>query len=71
MDKNFKCIHDLDREDSTVRILENFKTMVVPDIRYGVCLCCGRKFEFTEDNKILEEGGALKDADVGGDEGQT
>lgn len=69
--KNPNCVHDLDKENSTIKILENFRTMVVPDVRYGVCLCCGRKFKFDTNNKILKEGGALKDANVGGNEGQT
>lgn len=69
--KNPNCVHDLDKENSTIKILENFRTMVVPDVRYGICLCCGQKFKFSINNKILKEGGALKDANVGGNEGQA
>lgn len=69
--KSLNCVHNLDKENSTIKILENFRTMVVPDIRYGVCLRCGQKFEFDTNNKILREGGALKDANVGGNEEQT
>ena len=45
--------------------------MAVPDVRYGICLCCGQKFKFTIDHQNLEKGGALKDANVGGNKGQT
>ena len=71
--KNPDCVHDLEKENSTIKILQNFRIMAVPDVRYGICLCCGQKFKFTIDhqNLNLEKGGALKDANVGGNKGQT
>ena len=69
--KNPDCVHDLEKENSTIKILQNFRIMTVPDVRYGICLCCGQKFKFEIDHQNLEEGGALKDANVGGNKGQT
>lgn len=71
--KNPDCVHDLEKENSTIKILQNFRIMTVPDVRYGICLCCGQKFKFKIDrqNLNLEEGGAFKDANVGGNKGQT
>ena len=71
--KNPDCVHDLEKENSTIKILQNFRIMTVPDVRYGICLCCGQKFKFKIDHKNLnlEEGGAFKDANVGGNKGQT
>ena len=69
--KNPDCVHDLEKENSTIKILQNFRIMTVPDVLYGICLCCGQKFKFKIDHQNLEEGGALKDANVGGNKGQT
>ena len=69
--KNPDCVHDLEKENSTIKILQNFRIMTVPDVRYGICLCCGQKFKFKIDHQNLEEGGALKYANVGGNKGQT
>ena len=69
--KNPDCVHDLEKENSTIKILQNFRIMTVPDVRYGICLCCGHKLQFKIDHQNLEEGGALKDANVGGNKGQT
>ena len=69
--KNPDCVHDLEKENSTIKILQNFRIMTVPDVRYGICLCCGQKFKFKIDHQNLEVGGALKDANVGGNKGQT
>ena len=46
--KNPDCVHDLEKENSTIKILQNFRIMTVPDVRYGICLCCGQKFKFKE-----------------------
>lgn len=53
-----KCQHNIKKPDATVKLLDNFKTMVVPDTKYGVCVCCGKSFEFTKDNKIIKKGEA-------------
>lgn len=64
-----KCVHNLEKADSTIKILKNFKTMAVPDTNYGVCVCCGKSFEF-KDNKTFKKGGR-SDVDDRGDERQT
>ena len=55
--KNKKCQHNINNPNATVKLLDNFKTMVVPDTKYGVCVCCGKSFEFNSNNKIIREGG--------------
>lgn len=55
--KKKKCQHNISKPNTTVKILDNFKTMVVPDTKYGVCVCCGKSFEFNKDNKIIRKGG--------------
>lgn len=52
-----KCQHNIKKTDATVKLLDNFKTMVVPDTKYGVCVCCGKSFEFDNNNKIIRKGG--------------
>ena len=56
--KKKKCQHDIDKLNTTVKLLDNFKTMVVPDTKYGVCVCCGKSFEFDINNKIIKKGEA-------------
>lgn len=64
--KNPNCVHDFGKENSTIQILDNFITMVVPDTKYGICVCCGKKFEINNaKNKGKEE---LNDADIGRNE---
>lgn len=46
--KKKKCQHNVNDPNTTVKLLDNFKTMVVPDTKYGVCVCCGKSFEFKE-----------------------
>lgn len=46
--KKKKCQHNVNKPNTTVKLLDNFKTMVVPDTKYGVCVCCGKSFEFKE-----------------------
>lgn len=55
--KNKKCQHNINKPNTTVKLLDNFKTMVVPDTKYGFCVCCGKSFEFNKDNKIIRKGG--------------
>ena len=43
--KKGKCQHNINKPNTTVKLLDNFKTMVVPDTKYGVCVCCGKSFE--------------------------
>lgn len=66
-----QCAHDFSKSNSTVKILENFRTMVVPDVRYGVCVCCGKKFKISNIQNLQGKGDALKDDDIGGDESET
>lgn len=56
--KKKKCQHNINKPNTTVKLLDNFKTMVVPDTKYGVCVCCGKSFEFDINNKIIKKGGA-------------
>ena len=56
--KNEKCQHEINELNTTVKLLDNFKTMVVPDTKYGVCVCCGKSFEFDINNKIIKKGEA-------------
>lgn len=49
--KKGKCQHNINKPNTTVKLLDNFKTMVVPDTKYGVCVYCGKSFEFNKDNK--------------------
>ena len=56
--KKKKCQHNISKPDTTVKLLDNFKTMVVPDTKYGVCVCCGKSFEFDINNKIIKKGEA-------------
>ena len=56
--KKKKCQHKINKPNTTVKLLDNFKTMVVPDTKYGVCVCCGERFEFNKDNKIIRKGEA-------------
>ena len=56
--KKKKCQHKINKPNTTVKLLDNFKTMVVPDKKYGVCVCCGKRFEFDINNKIIEKGEA-------------
>ena len=55
--KKQKCQHNISKTNATVKILDNFKTMVVPDTKYGICVCCGKSFEFDSNNKIIRKGG--------------
>ena len=55
--KKKKCQHNINKQNTTVKLLDNFKTMVVPDMKYGVCVCCGKSFEFDNNNKITRKGG--------------
>lgn len=66
-----QCVHDFNKSNSTVKILENFRTMVVPDVRYGVCICCGKKFKISDKQNLQGKGDALKDDDIGGDESEA
>ncbi len=52
-----KCQHNINKPNATVKLLDDFKTMVVPDTKYGVCVCCGKSFEFDSNNKIIRKGG--------------
>ena len=56
--KKRKCQHNINKSNTTVKLLDNFKTMVVPDTKYGVCVCCGKSFEFDNSNKIIGKGEA-------------
>ena len=56
--KKKRCEHNIGKPNTTVKLLDNFKTMIVPDIKYGVCVCCGKSFEFDKDNKIIKKGEA-------------
>ena len=56
--KKKKCQHNINKPNTTVKILDNFKTMVVLDTKHGVCVCCGKSFEFNINNKIIEKGEA-------------
>lgn len=51
-----KCVHNITKDNTTIKILEGFLTMVTPDVKQGVCTCCGRSFEFGKDNKIKKKG---------------
>lgn len=64
-----KCVHNLEKAGSTIKILGDFKTMAVPDTNYGICVCCGKTFEF-KNNKISQKGGR-SDVDDRGDERQA
>lgn len=66
-----QCVHDFSESNSTVKILENFRTMVVPDVRYGVCICCGKKFKISDKQNLQGKGDALKDDGIGGDENEA
>lgn len=57
-DKKKRCQHKIGKPNTTVKLLDNFKTMVVPDTKYGVCVCCGKSFEFDINNKIIKKGEA-------------
>ncbi len=57
-EKKKKCQHNINKPNTTVKLLDNFKTMVVPDAKYGVCVCCGKSFEFDINNKIIKKGEA-------------
>lgn len=57
-EKKKRCQHKIGKPNTTVKLLDNFKTMVVPDTKYGVCVCCGKGFEFDKDNKIIWKGEA-------------
>lgn len=63
--KKKKCCHVIDSELSTVRMLEGFMAMVVPDMRYGVCTVCGQSLKFIKNNTTGKEE-VLKDVDDGG-----
>lgn len=56
--KKGKCQHNINKPNTTVKLLDNFKTMVVPDTKYGVCVCCGKSFGFNINNKIIKKGEA-------------
>lgn len=56
--KKKKCKHNIGKPNTTVKLLDNFKTMIVPDTKYGVCVCCGKSFEFDKNNKIIKKGEA-------------
>ena len=56
--KKKKCQHNINKLNTTIKLLDNFKTMVVPDTKYGVCVCCGKSFEFDINNKIIKKGEA-------------
>ena len=56
--KKKKCQHNISKPNTTVKLLDNFKTMVVPDTKSGVCVCCGKSFEFDINNKIIKKGEA-------------
>ena len=56
--KKKRCQHNINKPNTTVKLLDNFKTMVVPDTKYGVCVCCGKSFEFDINNKIIKKGEA-------------
>lgn len=68
--KKKKCQHNINKPNTTVKLLDNFKTMVVPDMKYGVCVCCGKKFKIKNKRKLKgkEE---LNDANVGGNESEA
>ena len=51
--KKKKCQHNINKPNTTVKLLDNFKTMVVPDTKYGVCVCCGKSFEYDIYNKKI------------------
>ena len=57
-DKKKRCQHKIGKPNTTIKLLDNFKTMVVPDTKYGVCVCCGKSFEFDINNKIIKKGEA-------------
>lgn len=57
-DKKKRCQHKIGKPNTTIKLLDNFKTMVVPDTKYGVCVCCGKSFEFDINNKIIRKGEA-------------
>lgn len=70
--KNTNCVHDFGKENSTVQILDNFMTMVVPDTTYGICVCCGKKFKINKNIKRKLKGKEeLNDANVGGNESKA
>ena len=56
--KKKKCQHNINKLNTTIKLLDNFKTMVVPDTKHGVCACCGKSFEFDINNKIIKKGEA-------------
>ena len=56
--KKKKCQHNMNKLNTTIKLLDNFKRMVVPDTKYGVFVCCGKSFEFDINNKIIEKGEA-------------
>ena len=51
--KKKKCQHNINKLNTTIKLLDNFKTMVVPDTKYGVCVCCGKSFEFKENGEEI------------------
>ena len=57
--KKKKCQNNINKPNATVKLLDNFKTRVVPDAKYGVCVCCGKSFEFDINNKIIKKGEAV------------
>lgn len=69
--KNPNCVHDFGKENSTIQILDNFMTMVVPDTKYGVCVCCGKKFKIRNNKRKLKGKEELNDANVGGNESKA
>ena len=56
--KKKKSQHNINKPNTTVKLLDNYKTMVVTDTKYGVCVSCGKSFEFKKDNKIIRKGEA-------------
>lgn len=48
-----RCIHNTKKKNTSIMILDKFKTMACPDITYGVCTVCGKSFEFV--NKTRKE----------------
>lgn len=69
--KKKRCQHNISKPNTTVKILENFRTMAVPDVRYGVCICCGKKFKISKIQNLQGKGDALKDDGIGGNESEA
>ena len=40
-----KCVHNVNRKDTSILLLDKFTTSV-PSITYGVCKYCQKSFEF-------------------------